>query len=33
MKVGVAVEGPSDRVFWDKILHKHFPAIRLMYAL
>ena len=28
MKVGVAVEGPSDRVFWDKILHKHFPAIR-----
>jgi len=23
-KIGVGVEGPSDRVFWDKVLHKHF---------
>jgi hypothetical protein len=24
MMIGVGVEGPSDRVFWDKVLHKHF---------
>ena len=28
MRIGVGVEGPSDRVFWDKVLHKHFPGIR-----
>ena len=25
MKIGIGVEGPSDRLFWDKMLHKHFP--------
>jgi hypothetical protein len=24
----VGVEGPSDRAFWDKVLHKHFPSAR-----
>ena len=28
MKIGVGVEGPSDRVFWEKVLHKHFPGYR-----
>ena len=29
MKIGVGVEGPSDRIFWDKLLHKSFsPAVR-----
>ena len=28
MRIGVGVEGPSDRAFWDKVLHKHFPGIR-----
>ena len=28
MTVGVGVEGPSDRDFWDKVLHKHFPVVR-----
>lgn len=28
MKVGIGVEGPSDREFWDKVLHKHFPKVR-----
>ena len=28
IKIGVGVEGPSDRVFWDKVLHKHFPRVR-----
>jgi hypothetical protein len=27
MKVGVGVEGPSDRKFWDKVLHKHFRNV------
>jgi len=26
--IGVAVEGPSDRDFWDKVLHKHFRPVR-----
>ncbi len=26
--VGVAVEGPSDRTFLDKVLHKHFRSAR-----
>jgi hypothetical protein len=26
--IGVAVEGPSDRDFWDKVLHKHFRQAR-----
>ena len=28
MTVGVGVEGPSDRDFWDKVLHKNFPVVR-----
>jgi len=28
MTIGVGVEGPSDRVFWDKVLHKHFRRLR-----
>ena len=28
MKVGVAVEGPSDRIFLDKVLHKHWKPAR-----
>lgn len=28
MIVGIGVEGPSDRSFWDKVLHKHFPRVR-----
>lgn len=28
MKFGVGVEGPSDRVFWDKVLHRSFPDCR-----
>ena len=27
MKIGVGVEGASDRAFWDKVLHKHFPGV------
>ena len=27
MRIGVGVEGPSDRAFWDKVLHKHFPGV------
>ena len=27
MTIGVGVEGPSDRAFWDKVLHKHFPGV------
>ena len=28
VKIGVGVEGPSDRDFWDKVLHKHFLKVR-----
>ena len=28
MIIGVGVEGPSDRTFWDKVLHKHFRGVR-----
>lgn len=28
MKIGVGVEGPSDRTFWHKVLHKHFGGIQ-----
>lgn len=28
MNVGVGVEGPSDKAFWDKVLHKHFRGVR-----
>ena len=28
MTIGVGVEGPSDRAFWDKILHKHFSPLQ-----
>ena len=28
MKIGVAVQGPSDREFFDKVLHKHFHGIK-----
>ena len=28
MRIGVGVEGPSDRVFWDKVLHKHFAGVQ-----
>jgi hypothetical protein len=24
MTFGIGVEGPSDKHFWDKVLHKHF---------
>ena len=27
MRIGVGVEGPSDRAFWYKVLHKHFPGV------
>lgn len=27
MTIGIGVEGPSDRAFWDKVLHKHFPGM------
>lgn len=26
--IGVGVEGPSDRLFWMKLLHRHFPGRR-----
>ena len=26
MTFGVGVEGPSDKHFWDKVLHKHFKG-------
>ena len=25
---GVGVEGPSDRIFWEKVLHKYFRRSR-----
>jgi hypothetical protein len=28
MIIGVGVEGPSDREFWDKVLHKHFRGFQ-----
>lgn len=28
MKFGVGVEGPSDRIFWDKVLNKYFRPHR-----
>lgn len=28
MTIGVGVEGPSDRAFWDKVLHKHFRRVK-----
>ncbi len=28
LTIGVGVEGPSDRLFWDKVLHKHFKGVR-----
>ena len=28
MTIGVGVEGPSDRIFWHKVLHKHFRNLR-----
>jgi hypothetical protein len=28
MTIGVGVEGPSDREFWNKVLHKHFPKTK-----
>lgn len=28
MKIGVGVEGPSDRTFWHGVLHKHFAGIQ-----
>ena len=28
MTIGVGVEGPSDRTFWTKVLHKHFSGVR-----
>ena len=28
MRIGVGVEGPSDRAFWGKVLHKHCPGVR-----
>jgi hypothetical protein len=28
MTIGVGVEGPSDRAFWDKVLHKHFRPLK-----
>ena len=27
MRIGVGVEGASDRVFWDKVLRKHFSGV------
>lgn len=26
--IGIGVEGPSDKAFWDKVLHKHFAPSR-----
>lgn len=28
MIIGVGVEGPSDRAFWDIVLHENFPQLR-----
>lgn len=28
MKVGIGVEGPSDKEFWEKVLHKHHRGVR-----
>ena len=28
VKIGVGVEGPSDRTFWHEVLHKHFGGIQ-----
>lgn len=28
MTIGVGVEGPSDRTFWNKVLHKYFKSTR-----
>lgn len=28
MTIGVGVEGPSDREFWNKVLRKYFPKTR-----
>ena len=28
MRIGVGVEGPSDRAFWHEVLHKHFGVLR-----
>ncbi len=28
MTFGVGVEGPSDRTFWDKVLHRSWPGTR-----
>lgn len=28
MTFGIGVEGPSDKHFWDKVLHKHFRSHR-----
>lgn len=28
MRIGVGVEGPSDRAFWHEVLHKHFGGIQ-----
>ena len=28
MKIGVGVEGPSDRTFWHEVLHNHFSGIQ-----
>lgn len=28
MTIGVGVEGPSDRAFWDKVLHKYFRQVK-----
>lgn len=28
MTIGVGVEGPSDRAFWNKVLPKYFPVVR-----
>lgn len=27
-KIAVAVEGPSDAIFWDKVLHRSFTGVR-----
>lgn len=28
MTIGVGVEGPSDRAFWEGVLHKHFRRLK-----
>lgn len=28
MTIGVGVEGPSDKEFWEKVLHKHHRGLR-----